>query len=114
MASVYVNNLVINAGSDFSQSFDLESAAANSALNLTGYTVSAQMRKWHGSTSSTTFTCTIQNPPTTGKIFLTLTSQQTTNLTPGRYVYDVVITDNSGAKSRVVEGMVLVREGVTR
>lgn len=114
MASVYVSNLVINAGSDFSQSFDLETAAQNSALNLTNYTVSAQMRKWHGSSSSTAFTCTIQNPATSGKIYITLTSQQTTNLTPGRYVYDIIITNNSGAKTRVVEGMVLVREGVTR
>ena len=44
MAAVYVNNLVINSGSDFSQSFTLE-GSDNSALNLTGYQVNAQMRK---------------------------------------------------------------------
>ena len=33
---------------------------------------------------------------------------------PGRYVYDIVITNAASEKTRVVEGSVLVREGVTR
>ena len=33
---------------------------------------------------------------------------------PGRYVYDIVITNAGGEKTRVVEGSVLLREGVTR
>ena len=40
MAAVYVNNLVINSGSDFSQSFTLE-GTNNSPFNLTGYEVDA-------------------------------------------------------------------------
>lgn len=118
MASVYVNNLVINAGSDFSQTFTLESNDTNSAFDLTGYTVNSQMRKWSGSSSAITFTSSILSPATLGKIYLTLTAEQTTNIKPGRYVYDVVITNGNVAgfqdKNRVIEGMVLVTEGVTR
>lgn len=114
MAAVYVSNLVVNSGADFSQSFTLDSADTNSALNLTGYTVESQMRKWSGSSTATTFTSTIVAPATTGQILLSLTDTQTAALKPGRYVYDVVITDTSGIKSRVIEGMVLVTEGVTR
>lgn len=114
MAAVYVSNLVVNSGADFSQSFTLDSADTNSALNLTGYTVESQMRKWSGSSTATTFTSTIVVPATTGQILLSLTDTQTAALKPGRYVYDVVITDTSGIKSRVIEGMVLVTEGVTR
>ena len=113
MAAVYVNNLVINAGSDFSQTFNLETSDTNSALDLTGYTATAQMRKYAGSSTATDFTVSISIPVTLGKIIISLTSAQTSNLKPGRYVYDVVITRNS-IKSRVIEGMVLVREGVTR
>ena len=113
MAAVYVNNLVINSGSDFSQSFTLE-GSDNSALNLTGYQVNAQMRKWSGSSSAITFTTAILVPSTQGKILISLSSANTTNIKPGRYVYDVVITDSFGMKNRVIEGMVLVREGVTR
>jgi hypothetical protein len=114
MAAVYVNNIVVNSGSDFSQSFTLEGSDTNSAFNLTGYTVAAQMRKWSGSSSSVTFTSDIDFPSTSGRILIRLTAEQTTNIKPGRYVYDVVITDSFGVKNRVIEGMVLVTEGVTR
>lgn len=113
MAAVYVNNLVINSGANFSQTFNLESGNSNSALDLTGYTVSAQMRKYAGSSTAITFTSDIVSPGSLGKIIISLTSEQTSNLKPGRFVYDVVITQNS-TKTRVIEGMVLVREGVTR
>jgi hypothetical protein len=114
MAAVYVTNLVINSGADFTQSFTLEGSSDNSALNLTGYTANAQIRKWSGSSSSVSFGTTITSPPTSGQIYLTLSAQNTASLKPGRYVYDILISDNYGVKTRVVEGMVLVREGVTR
>jgi hypothetical protein len=113
MAAVYVNNLVINSGSDFSQSFTLE-GTNNSPFNLTGYEVDAQMRKWSGSSTAITFTTSIELPSTSGRILISLSSENTVNIRPGRYVYDVIITDSSGIKNRVIEGMVLVREGVTR
>ena len=113
MAAVYVNNLVINSGSDFSQSFTLE-GINNSPFNLTGYEVDAQMRKWSGSSTAITFTTSIELPSTSGRILISLSSAATVNIRPGRYVYDVIITDSFGIKNRVIEGMVLVREGVTR
>lgn len=113
MAAVYVNNIVINAGANFSQTFTLESGVDNSALDLTGYTVSAQMRKYAGSSTATTFTTNIVSPATSGRLSISLNATQTTDLKPGRYVYDIVISQSS-VKTRVVEGMVLVREGVTR
>lgn len=112
MAAVYVNNLVINSGVDFSQSFFLE-ASNSSTFDLTGYTASSQLRKWSGSISYVEFTTAISDP-SNGEIVISLTSQQTTAIKPGRYIYDVIITSNLGIKSKVIEGMVLVREGVTR
>ena len=66
MAAVYVSNLVINTGSTFTQTFNLEATNTNSALDLTGYTISSQMRKWAGSSTKTDFTATIATPPTSG------------------------------------------------
>ena len=114
MAAVYVNNLVINSGSDFSQSFTFQNSDTESALDLTNFTVDAQLRKWSGSSTSVSFASTITNPPTVGQVYLTLTSTETVSIKPGRYIYDIVITDSYNIKTRVVEGMVLVREGVTR
>jgi hypothetical protein len=114
MASVYVSNLVVNSGSDFFQTFTLENPETNSAFNLTGYTVTSQVRKWAGNSTAVTFTCSIESPPTLGKLVLTLSNEQTSSLKPGRYVYDVVITDGANKKNKVIDGMVLVREGVTQ
>jgi len=111
MAAVYVSNIVINTGADFSQTFTLESADG-APFDLSNYTVSAQMRKYAGS-SATTFTSSIIFPASSGKIAISLTGTQTSNLKPGRYVYDVVVTLYS-VKTRVIEGTALVREGVTR
>ena len=56
MAAVYVSNLVINAGSDFSQTFDLIESDDSGALNLDGFTVTSQFRKHAGSSSKHDFT----------------------------------------------------------
>ena len=113
MAAVYVSNLVINSGATFSQTFNLENSASSSSLNLSNFTVAAQMRKHSRSMGVTTFTSTITDN-TGGTIRVGLTSATTASLKPGRYVYDVIVSDSSGEVTRVVEGSVLVREGVTR
>lgn len=112
MSAVYVSNLVVNTYADFSEIFTLDDSNSNSALNLTGYSVASQMRKHSGSSNAVSFGATIFNA-VEGQIKVGLTTAQTSGLKPGRYVYDVVIVDPSGSTSRVVEGMVLVREGVT-
>ena len=111
--AVYVSNIVINSGTTFSETFTLESSSDNAAFDLTGYTGSAQMRKHSGASTKTDFTVNITEPNTDGKIILSMSATTTATLKPGRYVYDIIIT--AGAlKQTVVEGNVLVREGVTR
>lgn len=114
MAAVYVSNLIINVGSDFSQSFTLQSSDSNSAFNLSNYTVESKMRKWSGSSSAITFNAEIYDPAYLGRILISLNSTTTLSIKPGRYIYDVIVTNQSdGSKNRVIEGTVLVREGAT-
>lgn len=114
--AVYVANLQINQGADFSQTFNLANTIGDTSFNLTGYAVEAKMKKHAAAaaTTATTFTCTIENA-TNGTISLALSASQTDALKAGRHVYDVVITSNTYPyiKTRVIEGSVLVREGVT-
>lgn len=114
--AVYVANLQINQGTDFSQTFNLANTIGDSSFNLSGYSISASMKKHAAAaaTSATAFTATIENAAN-GTISLALTDIQTSALKAGRHVYDIVIQENSGnfLKTRVIEGSVLVREGVT-
>ena len=110
--AVYVANILINQGADFSQTYTLEDSNSNSAQNLTGYSVAAKISKHHASTTQTSFSASISNA-TGGEIKLTLTDTQTADLAPGRQVYDILLTHPDGTKERVVEGMAIVRDGVT-
>jgi len=110
MSAVYVNNLAINAGADFSQTFILEQFDS-SLLDLSNYQVKCQLRKWYGSSSFVEFTASIFSG---GRIIISLTSEQTKNIEPGRYLYDILITDPFLVTSRVVEGMAIVSGGVTK
>lgn len=111
MSAVYVNNLVINTGTDFEQVFTLASSSGNSALNLSNYTAEAKLSKHPYSSTKVGFAVTFL-VPSAGILEISLTQQQTSALKEGRYVYDVVLNDGS-KKTKVVEGMVFVRKGVT-
>jgi hypothetical protein len=111
--AVYVSNLTVDTGSTFSQVFNLETASTNSATDLSGYSIAAQMRKHAGAKTGTNFTAQITNA-SLGTIRVGLSTSQTSELKEGRYMYDVLITDTVGEVTRVVEGSVLVRAGVTR
>lgn len=84
------------------------------AVDLTGFTGAAQIRKEYSSSNvAATFTVTIT--PEDGKIELTLTAAQTANIVAGDYVYDCELTRTaSNTVSRIVEGKVLVTPEVTR
>lgn len=113
--SIYVVNIAIPSGSDFSQSFFLEDANSNSALDLTNYNAYSMMKKSPLSINATTsFSVEIAQPTTSGKIIISLGSSITSTLKPGRYSYDVLLKhQNTNKKTRVVEGSALVLAGIT-
>ena len=111
--TVYVANIVINGGADFNQTYDLADQNTNAAKDLTNHTVASQMRKHAAAVGVTTFTTTIVNA-TAGQVRIGLTTSQTAALEPGRYVYDLMLTAPDNSMTRIIEGMALVREGVTK
>lgn len=109
-----IQNLVIDQGTTYSLSVTVADANGN-ALDLTDYSVRAQMRRSYGSTSSISFTATKADDPTTGEITISLTATQTSSLKPGRYVYDLEIEDTTtNSVTRVIEGIITVTPEVTR
>lgn len=112
MAS-YVTNLIINAGSDFKQSFYLESPISNSAINLTGFTGTCQMKKSPASLNKTADFIVTFPEPTVGQVLISMASTITSTLKPGRYCYDVLLTDSNSIKTRAVEGSIIVTAGIS-
>ena len=109
-----ISNIYIDAGADYLTTVTVTDSSG-AALDLTGYTAAAQIRKTYESSSATvSFTVAFNADRTTGKLDLTLTGVQTAAITQGRYVYDVLITSGASAKTRVVEGIVTINPRVTQ
>ena len=110
--AVYAN-LTIDQGSDFFSSVSVE-GANGLPFDLTGYTARGQIRRSFTSTTAYPFTALVNNP-TDGEIEISLGNTATTQMKPGRYLYDIeIVQANTGERTRVVEGQVEVTPGVTR
>ena len=104
--------VLIEQGATFSTTVNVEDTSG-SAVNLSGYSASSQMRKSYYSSTYSTIQASVTGT-SNGEITLSMTSANTANLAAGRYVFDLVITASDTTKTRVVEGIVVVSPGVTR
>jgi hypothetical protein len=107
------SELFLEQGATFNTSITLDDVNG-SPFNLVNYSASSQMRKSYYSTSAAaTFTISTGDSPNQGVIYLNLDSANTANIYPGRYVYDVYVTD-SLSRVRVLEGIVNVTPQATK
>jgi hypothetical protein len=107
-----ISNLFIDQGSDYS-SIVTVTATNGQPLNLTGFTVASQIRKSYSSSIAYNFQSSVLSAPT-GKVRLQLSASASEAIPPGRYLYDLEITSPTGAKNRVVEGIVTVSPQITK
>ena len=84
----------------------------NSAINLTGFTVEAQVWEETRSTKYADWTITYTNR-STGTIDMSLTDTQTATFSPSLLKYDVLLTNPSGLKEYYLEGDIFMQEGYT-
>jgi len=104
--------LTLEQGASFTTTVTVN-GSDGSPTNLLNYTGAAQMRKSYYSTTANNFTVTVSNAAA-GELTMAMTAANTANLTPGRAVYDLLITSPTGVKTRVVEGIVTILPAVTR
>lgn len=110
MAALSIN-LVMEQGADFESSFTIQNKDG-SPLNLLGYTGVCRMKKSHTATEQINLTFSFVNR-TAGVVAISYSGTQTAAVKARRYVYDILLTSGNGYKSRVVEGIIEVRPGVS-
>ena len=103
-------NIVVDQGTTFSTSFTFTDDADN-PIDFTSYTAASQMRKSYSSSTSYSFDVGLTS---SGIITLGMSANTTTQITAGRYLYDLEVTDINGVRSRLVEGIVTVTPEITR
>ena len=109
------SELFLEKGASFNTTITLDDVN-NSPFDLTGYTANSQIRKsYYSANAVATFATSFSLTPGDGNLTLSLTYQQTANIAPGRYVYDVYLTDETEtSRVRVLEGIINVTPSATR
>lgn len=109
-----ISNLYIDQGSTFTSILTVKDGNG-ALLDLTDFTAKSQIRKSYGSSTAYNFNAEIFGTPADGQIRLILTPAQTEAISPGRYLYDVEITNTDTLeKIRVVEGLAIVTPQITQ
>ena len=104
--------LFLEQGTDFTSSITLDDIYMV-PYDLTNIVGKSQMKKSYASANVTAEFAVSINEPAQGVIILSMDHQTTSNIAPGRYVYDVAIKDTSNTITRVLEGIVNVMPRVT-
>jgi hypothetical protein len=106
-------DLFVDQGSDFYSNLDMK-MSDGSPINVAGYNFSASMSKSYYSQNVTSnITIAIANT-SNGNVYLTMNSAITSNISPGKYVYDVKSINSSNVTTRILEGIITVTPRVTR
>ncbi len=107
----YTKHIFIDQGTTYTLSLTATDSAG-SPINLSGCTVSAQLRKSPAATNYTPFSASITG--TTGQFILTLAATSSSAINPGKYMYDVELTTSLGIVSRIVQGTALIDPEITK
>lgn len=103
-------NLIVDQGTTFEVVVDVDTA--NVTWNLANFNGRSAIKKHFGSlTNTTNFNVSVDANAST--VTLSLTPNLTSNVIPGRYVYDTEIYDGDTVY-RIIEGMVFITPEVTK
>jgi hypothetical protein len=105
-----IYNISLQRRADYSITLQFKDST-DAAINLTGWTVAAQVWNQDRTTKYADFTVTYTDR-STGTVAIALTDDQTTTLRNEAY-YDVLLTNPSGLKEYYLKGIIYVSEGYT-
>ena len=86
--------------------------STGSAINLTGYTVAAQVYNEDRSTKFADWSVSYVDR-SNGIVDISLSDTDTASFTPNILFYDVLLTEPSGGKNYYLQGKLFINEGYT-
>ena len=104
-------NMTVQRRSDHSIQLVFKDSS-NNAIDLTGFTVAAQVWEETRTTKYADFAVTYTDR-SAGTVDIALTDTQTATFSPNVLKYDVLLTNGSGLKEYYLEGNIFVSEGYT-
>lgn len=107
-----VKNIYVDQNSNWEKTFTLYDQN-HSPFNLSGYTPYAQIRKYPQTDVIAEFSCEVLNPPTLGKLVLSLDYDTVSEIKEGKYLYDILLVASDNIQIRAVEGTVEISGNIT-
>lgn len=105
----YQQNFYLDKNTDFEVDIEVFDENSNT-FNFTGYSAFGQIKKSWQSVNKIDMIVTLS----TGNINLQVNSAATANFSPGKYMYDVCIIENSSSKiTKVVEGSITINPTIS-
>lgn len=109
--------LVLDQGTTFVRDITLTDDYNGANINLVNYTVSCNAKRSYSAfaqnpNADIVFITQVLDPPN-GLIRIYQTASNTANYYPRRYFYDILCTDISGVRTRVLEGTLTVTPSVS-
>ena len=104
-------NFTVDRRADFPIKLTFKDSTG-SAINLTGYTVAAQVYDESRSTKYADWTVAYTDR-TNGIVDISLSDTQTATFTPSILFYDVLLTEPGGSKNYYLEVKLFISEGYT-
>jgi len=104
-------NFTVDRRADFPIKLTFKDSTG-SAINLSGYTVAAQVYDESRTTKYADWTVAYTDR-TNGIVDISLTDTQTATFSPSILFYDVLLTEPSGSKNYYLEGKLFISEGYT-
>jgi len=106
-------NLYIDQGTDFYTTLQLESA--NSTYNITDeFSFYCSVKKLYSTSKLFDANVSIIAGDPANDISITITGEQTKDLNPGKYQYDVIMIDDNNSVEKILEGLLFIVETITR
>jgi len=105
--------LTVDQGTSFENTLDLLNDDGT-PYNLTNCSLTGQLRKSYYSSNATANLTINVITAANGNANITMNAATTTNITAGRYLYDIKLTDANNNVTRIVEGILTITPQVTK
>lgn len=106
------NNITIEKRATFSTTLTIKNEDG-SAFNLTGASLSSQIRKDYSNALQANFTITVVGDASQGVITFSLTKDQTAALSTAPSSYDIFVDNADGTSDKLIKGTVTIVENET-
>jgi len=105
--------LIVDQGSTFSTILTLTDDTTNLPINVSGYSINANIKKSYYSANNTAVFTSVINDAANGNVSISLSADTSLNIKAGRYVYDVKTKSTGNVVTRIIEGILTVTPRVS-